>query len=451
MAAIPLALPRGATLTRHLGRWGGPGLAVVAAFALAFKPSLGLWSAGAPWVLDIYQGVSIGTGDLALVLLVVCGWRGRALTPPARALAVAGGVLLLCLAISATVAESPPLALAALVRCAAGLLAALAIVRRPELVPWLLIGGLGALVVQVPFATLQLVTQSTFPTGFLFDGWPQELTAATSGAAVIIGPDGNRWQRVLGTFPHPNILGGCVAVALVLATPRLLRGERIDWQAVALWSLGWLLLLVTFSRAALLAALLGCALHLIGRPALRRRLLGTVVGMPVASLAFTALVFGPALTERLAIVRAIVASPAFQQRDLIAGIAWAFIRQDPWRGVGAGNFTLAELRPGFDAISVEPVHAVPLLVAAEAGVLAGLAWVALLVAPLAVEWYRARRISPARLAIPVALLTLALLDHYLWTFGSGRALFWLALGVWVAGYGSASSTSDDQSAGVSLR
>lgn len=439
MAVTPQAVPRGALLAR----WGGPGLALVAACALAFKPALGLWSANVPWVLNIYQGVSLGMSDLGLLLIAACGWRGRPLSAPARALAVAGGGLLLCLALSATVAESLPLALAATVRCGVGLLAALAIVRRPELIPWLLIGGVGALVAQLPFAALQLITQSTFPAGWLFDGWSREVSAAASGAAVIIGPDGSRWQRAVGTFPHPNILGGCLAVALVLASPWLLRGGRAGWWPIALWALGWLLLLVTFSRAALLAAALGCALALVGRPLIGRRALGAAVATPLASLGLTVLYFGPAFTERFALVRAIVASPAVRERDLIAGIAWRFIQLDPWRGIGAGNFTLAELRPGFDAISVEPVHTVPLLVAAEAGVIAGLAWVALLIAPLAVEWYRARRLAPARLAIPAALLTLALLDHYLWTFGAGRALFWLAIGIWVAGYRLASSKLEE--------
>jgi hypothetical protein len=433
MAAIPAMLPRGASLTRHLARLGGPSLALLAACALAFKPTLDLWSAGAPWVLNIYQDVALGMGDLALVLIAACGWRGRPLPPPARALAVAGVALLLCLAVSATVAEAPLLAFAATARCAVGLLAALSIARRPALIPWLALGGGVALLAQVPFVALQLLTQSTFPSGRIFDGWTSELAAAASGAAVVIGPDGTRWQRAIGTFPHPNILGGAVAVALILALPRLLRRERPGWCVVALWALGWLVLLLTFSRAALLAALLGCALLLLGRGFVRQRTLGHLVGSPLASLALTALLFGPALSARFALGETLLGSPAVRQRDLIADIAWALIRLDPWRGVGAGNFTLAELRPPFNAISVEPAHNVPLLVAAEAGLLAGLAWLALLLAPLAYESYRARRLDPARLALPAALLTLALLDHYLWTFGPGRALFWLALGIWVAG------------------
>ena len=424
-----------ATLTARFGRWRGPGLAIVAGLALAFKPSLGLWSANAPWVLDVYQDIRLGTADLGLLILAAYGWLGpreRALPPAARALAWAGGALLASLAASILVAAAPQLAVAALVRCAIGLLAALAIAGRPSMVRWLLFGGFGALLVQLPFVILQLATQSTFPAGRLFDGWSREVTAATSGAAVIIGPNGLRWQRALGTFPHPNILGGFVAIGLVFALPHLLRPRGHNWRVPTLWAVGWLILLATLSRAALLAALLGCAIvALAHRRHLRRTFIRLTVA-PLAALALLGALLGPILLDRFALNRAALASPSVRQRDLIADIAWQMIRHDPLRGVGAGNFTLAELRPPFNAASVDPAHAVPLLLTAEAGVIAGLAWVALLVAPLATEYYRERRIPFVRLAIPLALLTLALLDHYLWTFGPGRALFWLALGIWLA-------------------
>jgi hypothetical protein len=110
------------------------------------------------------------------------------------------------------------------------------------------------------------------------------------------------------------------------------------------------------------------------------------------------------------------------------------IRAHPVTGVGAGNFTLAELLPPFNAVSVDPVHVVPLLVAAEAGIAAGLAWLALVLAQPLALWQlgRWRGIQWTGLALPATLLTLALFDHYLWTFAPGRALFWLALGAWTA-------------------
>ncbi len=421
------------SITSYLARWGNIGLAVVAGFALAYKPTYTLWGAGAPWVLDVYQNVSIGAGDVGLALVAACGWlgQGRALPAAARALAFVGIALLACPALSITAAQAPPLGFAALAQCASGLLAALGLARRPALGRWLLLGGSGALLVQAPFVALQLLTQSTFPAGRIFNGLPQETPAAVSGAAVFIGPNGLRWQRALGTFPHPNVLGGFIAIGLVLGLPALLRATRPDRRLVPLAALGWLLLLLTGSRGALLAALLGCGLQIVGWRTPAGRTLLRLAAPPLAAAALAALLLGPALVSRLSIRSVSPSAPSVQERGMIADVAWTMIRSHPLRGVGAGNFTLAELQPPFNAISVEPAHAVPLLVAAEAGVLAGLAWLALLIAPLAVRWRHTRRLTPAQLAIPVALLALALLDHYLWTFGSGRALFWLAVGGWL--------------------
>ncbi|MFN8513993.1 MAG: O-antigen ligase family protein [Chloroflexia bacterium] len=433
MAAISATLPRGSTLLQQFGRLGGPSVALIAAVALAYKPTYFVWAAGVPWVLDVYQKVAIGASDIGLLLIALCGIGGRPLPPAGRALKIAGTVLVVCLTLSTSVAEQPLLAFVAVARCWVGLLAALAIARRPGLVPWLLLGGALGLIAQIPFVEIQMITQSTYPSGQIFDGWPNDVSANAPGAAAIIGPDGTRWQRAFGTFPHPNVLGGAVAVALVLALPRMLRDGRPTWPAAALWALGWVMLLLTFSRAALLAAVLGCALYLLGERGFRLRSLGRLLIAPAAGLALTAVFFSSAIFTRLSVGKELIASPAVQERGLIADVAWTMIKHARWRGVGAGNFTLAELHPPFDATSVEPAHAVPLLIAAEAGVLAGLAWFAMLLAPLLVEWFRSRRITIARLAAPTTLLTIALLDHYLWTFGPGRTLFWLALGIWVAG------------------
>src|SRR5439155_13282748 len=99
--------------------------------------------------------------------------------------------------------------------------------------------------------------------------------------------------------------------------------------------------------------------------------------------------------------------------------------------VGAGNFSLAELRPPVNAAYVDPVHVVPLLVAAEAGIPAGLAWLGLVLVPVVLA-FRSRSTAGAtfryRLAIASVVLTLAALDHYLWSLPQGRTMFWIALG-----------------------
>ncbi|HEX5503590.1 MAG TPA: O-antigen ligase family protein [Thermomicrobiales bacterium] len=450
MSTLEVALARAGRAGRGVrplvavagARWAGPLAALLAAVAIGYKPVWTLVPGHAPWVLNIYQNVALGAGDLALAALAALGWlawRGRpAAAPPGWRITVAAGVLLLaCLAASATAAGAPLLTAARCAAVAAGLAAYAAIARRPALGRWLLAGCGALLLVELPLVALQIATQSTFPTGTLLDRWPREMTAAMSGAAVVIGPHGLRWQRALGSFPHPNVLGGFAALTLVLLLPRLARPGRARAALLALWGVAWVEVVFSFSRAALLAAALGCGLWALGRArgGGHRRDVALLALPPAAAVLAGLVVSGPALLARLALPGGALTLPSIAGRLLIARVAFDLIRLHPLLGVGAGNFPLAELAPPFNAVSVEPVHVVPLLVAAEAGIPAGLAWLALVLAQPLAEWRRrARRgVVPGRLAFPVALLTLALLDHYLWTFAPGRALCWITLGIWAGG------------------
>jgi O-antigen ligase len=119
------------------------------------------------------------------------------------------------------------------------------------------------------------------------------------------------------------------------------------------------------------------------------------------------------------------------QRELIDGVALSMIRAHPLDGVGAGNFSLVTLAPPYDAVMVDPAHAVPLLIAAESGVPAGFAWLALVLAAPVAAWRRARRqpFFGDSAAVTATLLTLAFLDHYLWTLPPGTAILWTTLGI----------------------
>src|SRR5438067_10401916 len=106
------------------------------------------------------------------------------------------------------------------------------------------------------------------------------MAATAPGAPAVLGPDGQRWQRAMGSFPHPNVLGGFVAAFLVLGLPWLAKGGQAGlarergarWVArlagdgrgravlLAVWDAGWVELVFSFSRAALLAAAHGCGL-----------------------------------------------------------------------------------------------------------------------------------------------------------------------------------------------
>jgi O-antigen ligase len=426
-----------------LDRILGPVIALATALSLGSDWSISLWSARLPWIPSVYQDVSVGASDVGLAALVL--YVGLVARRPgvrrwsiqAKTTLVGGGFLIVFLAASTVGATAPFLSLATLADVGLGLATYAAVVRRADLARWLL-AGFGCLVLlELPLVVLDEVTQSrvrivSWPNlAFAFD------PASVPGANVVFAPDGTRWQRAIGSFPHPNVLGGFLAVVLVLALPALVKAGWPRASALfAVWAIGWVELVLTFSRAALLAAVVGCGIWLIAERA--RKANGSwprwLIGAPIVALALGGAIAGPFLLLRLAPTPSLAGTAPVTGRLMLGQVAVALIRMHPLFGVGGGNFTLAELAPPFDAIAVDPVHAVPLLVAAEAGVPAALAWLALVFGGSIADWRRERTIglSLSYSALPIAILILALLDHYLWTLPAGRATFWLGLAIWAA-------------------
>src|SRR5260370_37966763 len=130
------------------------------------------------------------------------------------------------------------------------------------------VGVAVAVVGQSLLAGWQAVAQTTGPAGMLFNGWGRELTSHDQGASVVILPIVGRWLRSYGSFPHPNILGGFLALSLAVLTLHMdPRRRRLGMAAVAM---GLAALLLTFSRAPWLAILLGGVTLLLVAPGRRR-------------------------------------------------------------------------------------------------------------------------------------------------------------------------------------
>jgi O-antigen ligase len=104
------------------------------------------------------------------------------------------------------------------------------------------------------------------------------------------------------------------------------------------------------------------------------------------------------------------------------------ITHHPVLGVGPGRYILAlaqqaKVETDRTVGVFKPVHNLPLLAAAEGGILAGLAMVAFL---LVLGW-RALRTGLPTLAVYLALLPFLMLDHFAYTLPQGLVV----LGFWV--------------------
>jgi hypothetical protein len=416
-------------------------VALLVMLSIGLDPSLAIWRATSATVPPEFRTITVSASDVALLILVLYGWcagdRAREVRrhDTSRAITWAGVILLGCLLLSAFVAGERWLSLARAAEVTLGLLAFRAIARRRSLAQKLLVAGAGMILLELPQVILQEISQTSVSLGSPIPGWPDTTAARVPGALVVFGPGNERWQRGMGSFLHPNLLGAFLALAIVFALPWLARERHHVWVLWSVWAVAWIELLLTFSRSALLAAVVGCLLWSIAymRQTRSRRALA-LAGVPLAAIAGLLLVVGSVLLPRLDPVSALHGVSVTDRWRLIE-IGAQVIVAHPFIGVGAGNFSLAESRLPLSSMSVQPIHVVPLLVAAEAGVVAGLAWLALIVAGPVVELrskWTDYRLCCERIAVLIVVLILASLDHYFWTFAPGQAIFWVALGSWAA-------------------
>jgi hypothetical protein len=303
------------------------------------------------------------------------------------------------------------------------------------------------LLVQVPLAIEQVMRQTTSPGGFLL-AWPGDYTANTPDASVLLATGGMRWLRAYGPFYHPNILGGYLAMELLLLIgifvavqsrrsggfPPVLLGLPIG---LVLTGLG-----LSASRSAWLGAVIGLmALGVAFRrraekydvPWLlsRRRTVGVVV---LAGLTlFVALVLlRPPLGGRLAPDSNRLEIASVQERLFFDQVGLQLLAAHPLFGVGAGNVDLAESRFFHQAFGPAPIHNVPLLMAVELGPVGALAWV-FAAGYIVVQTWR----YPGPWTVPfgaalVALGVAGLFDHYLWTFPVAGDTVAVVAGSWAA-------------------
>ncbi len=264
-------------------------------------------------------------------------------------------------------------------------------------------------VVQSVLAIVQFLTQSVF--SWLWSGIASQ-SGADLGASVVQFAD-ERWLRAYGSFPHPNILGAFLALALLFTLHQI----KFTTYRLLLMASGLLLttgLFFTFSRAAWLAAIVGIIVWLFATHAWRDRLVRQTLIILTAYVLLLTTIFFPLVRTR------IMGGERLEQRSTTEriegyGEAWQLIKRYPLLGVGIGNYTVAvhhELRPNDPTWSYQPVHNVFVLILAELGLVGFL----LLITPFIPLILRGRRES---FVVLFPLLPLLLLDHSFWTLHSG--------------------------------
>ncbi len=292
------------------------------------------------------------------------------------------------------------------------------------------------------------------------------------GQAVVITPFA-RYLRAYGTMVHPNVLGGYLAVGLVLilgliikcqmsrrrqsghgASATNVRCQISDsvsnlvsnfkrWSPVILlltYSLGLVTLILTFSRSAWLGFGLGFVMLMILFWRSHKNIVRHVFVISVVIITLSLFLFHEPVFNRL---RSSSLQVERSSRERILGLSNAtqLFKEKLLTGVGIGNFALADYKLVSSTKNIweyQPVHNVYLLVFLESGIVGGIIWLIFLGQTLVIGLRRIRKEESADfwkfiiLTSYFVILFLMFFDHYLWTLQSGRLLFWIVLGLFIS-------------------
>lgn len=292
------------------------------------------------------------------------------------------------------------------------------------------------------------VMQSLLAFGeFLFQYIPQSKwfgvatqDPAFSGVSVVLTSTA-RFLRGYGTFPHPNILGGFLVYATILAvalsiTTDKQRMRSLAYAVLPLLSVG---LLVSFSRQSFLGlviALMAFPSIMAYRAVSKMRLWAYATGIIFTSIVVLGTIFAPLVLTRFQVAGPLETHSLDERKvGLDQGRT---LLQEVWpHGVGIGNYTQAlreKIDPEIQAKDMQPAHVLALLIVDEIGIF-GLAFYALFL--VALFWEGRYHPEPERrsthLAIAGALVIipvfLGLWDHYLWSLAVGQWIFWSMAGL----------------------
>jgi len=293
---------------------------------------------------------------------------------------------------------------------------------------------LSGLLIQAVLGIYQFLTQSSFAFKWLGLATHDPAALGTSVVETITG----RWLRAYGGLDHPNILGGLLVIGLLLAAyqlakKKMLVGVRATSESIFLfvfYFISLFALFFTFSRGAWLALTVGLIILLIHFIRQKDR---WMLGRYIALLFFSAALAVTAVFPYYSLVfaRLGAALPLEQksltERGVYLGQAEGLIKNQPWFGVGLGNYTKALAdQKGLSnpTVNEQPVHDVFLLLWSESGLFALLSFLAFVFFLIKKD-----RREPFAWAILGALLILMLFDHWLFSLPFGVLILFFVFGL----------------------
>lgn len=262
------------------------------------------------------------------------------------------------------------------------------------------------------------------------------------GDSVISLPDGSRILRAYGSFSHPNVFAGYLAVGVVAAGSLWGRAKSLRYRSVyGVLAIALLLgLFLTASRSAALGLALGTGLALLVvrmKDTAKARIAVIPLAIAVIGGTLAVTLFAPnmaadtrggGVNEDRSIEERTAQYGEYFATEKLASPLQVLVGH----GVGSYTFELAKTYPDRDVFAYQPVHSMPLLVFFEVGILGS---ILILVWQTTIDMINFARF-PNRDAVTAfamgnVVLVILFFDHYLWSSWSGLALIALVMALTV--------------------
>ncbi|MBU2037356.1 O-antigen ligase family protein [Patescibacteria group bacterium] len=302
-------------------------------------------------------------------------------------------------------------------------------------------------------AIAQFLTQQSLGLKFFAES---PLAPNLAGVAKIVVA-GEKIIRAYGLVPHPNILAAMLIMAIfglvwLFLTNKFVipaeagiqdSGSRIKCGMtqrrigvllfIVIFALLSIALFVTFSRGVIIIGgvlFFAWLIYLWRNSKESRKPIVFICVILFLVSCFLFLVFRPYVSARYD-PASLAGSQSVDLRSFYNQEAIKMIWQKPLLGLGLGNFVPAlKQTASLPLWQYQPAHNIYLLIAAEVGLLALLAFLVFLFLTVRSVWKFRRDLAVSCLLFAVGcLLFFGLFDHFLWDLQQGQILFWLMLGL----------------------
>lgn len=286
----------------------------------------------------------------------------------------------------------------------------------------------------------QFFTQSIFSSKWL--GLSAHISSQ-GGVSVLENATG-RWLRAYGGMPHPNMLGGFLAISLVLGIffyIKIKKGDHfLKYSSLIMISVVFIALLTTFSRSAWLGFLISTLLlyfYLINKKLEKYTLKISYLFIIIIAISAIFLTSYAELIAPRFLGNSRLETQSVSERISYFQEAKITIKNNLITGVGIGNYTNHLTGQGFTSKPIweyQPVHNTPLLILSELGLIGLFIFIGILFC----SFYDSEKVPKKNKAEKIFLLSSLVLiiftflfDHWVWTTASGTLIFWLLLGLYI--------------------